>query len=431
MAQDHGYLPCELEQFNRNMEHASADIRGQALHERHGAEWLRQEAKLRTSWDEHGNRMRLKDRIDHVKALRSRLQEVWDLVDREEKLLGSEKTRLDKGLTGRHDLIMNVSGECEMLSQAREGINNVHDEVEDRLRKERELATQIRRDLERKNRESLKVLEDLQRVKHLLTKDLEDKDQAVNSDQAQLDLTHNSHSMSLKPDILRIPRALVTMRAWLERSLENLRLATRLLDNATVLRNHITTLFSKVMHDSDKEAHATDFAYRKRYHDTLMAARKLDHNRQNLAEEIKAVENDIQATQTAEDNLTPSMKLAHTRIENRNQRPNHELTMDVPQEGLLLEAGNLAHFKAALFHKNSLLRARWNDLREQLHRVELDLDRKLKCLEMDKRAMTLRQGSMNPVAEKNVIDHVVERHSKALSMDPDERYRKEAPRVLV
>ena len=76
-------------------------------------------------------------------------------------------------------------------------------------------------------------------------------------------------------------------------------------------------------------------------------------------------------------------------------------------------------------------RARWNDLAEQLHRVEMDLDRKMKCLEMDKRAMALRQGSLLPVAEKDIIDHFVDRHSKVFSMDPDDRYRKDVPRVLV
>ena len=68
------------------------------------------------------------------------------------------------------------------------------------------MADQIRRDLEKKNQDALKLLEDLQAAKHLLTKDLADKDEAVNIDQAQLGLTTNSHGISLKPDILRIPK---------------------------------------------------------------------------------------------------------------------------------------------------------------------------------------------------------------------------------
>ena len=134
MTDDHGYHPSELEQFDRNIEHASVDIRNKALHERHGAGWLCQEAKLRTVWDEHDNRMRLQDRVDHVKATKTRLQEMWDLVESESRRLAAEKARLDRGLTGRYDLIMNVNGECETLCLAREGINQVHDEVEKRLR---------------------------------------------------------------------------------------------------------------------------------------------------------------------------------------------------------------------------------------------------------------------------------------------------------
>lgn len=74
-----------------------------------------------------------------------------------------------------------------------------------------------------------------------------------------------------------------TMRGWLEHSLENVRLAAKLLDRSTVLRNNVTALFSKVMHDFDTKIHATDFAYRKRYHDTVQAARRLEHNRQNVS----------------------------------------------------------------------------------------------------------------------------------------------------
>ena len=71
---------------------------------------------------------------------------------------------------------------------------------------EQELAAFIRRELERKIQEAIKVQEDLQNSQHLLTKDIEDKDQATNIDQAQLALTTASYGLSLKPDILRIPK---------------------------------------------------------------------------------------------------------------------------------------------------------------------------------------------------------------------------------
>ncbi|GAV03595.1 hypothetical protein RvY_13991 [Ramazzottius varieornatus] len=222
-----------------------------------------------------------------------------------------------------------------------------------------------------------------------------------------------------------------TMRGWLEHSLEYIRLAAKLLDRSTVLRNNITALFSKVMHDFDTKIHATDFAYRKRYHDTLQAARRLEHNRQNVMTELKAVENDIHATEKGHEDVLPWKKLCHTRLENRNQRPNNELSMDIAQEGLLLEASNHRHSREGLFQKITELRSRWNDLSEQLHRVELDLDRKQKCLEMDKRAVDLRQGTFLPEAEKDVIDWVVDRGTKVFSMDPDQRYKKHLPKVLV
>lgn len=134
MYEENGFMPHELEQFDRNIEEASDDLRYKGLHERHTAEWLRQETNLRTKWDEHDTRMRLRDRIDHIEAVRARLQECHDLVAQEIKTLTDAKNGLDKGLTGRYDLIMNVNGECRSLCEARQGINNVHDEVEFQLR---------------------------------------------------------------------------------------------------------------------------------------------------------------------------------------------------------------------------------------------------------------------------------------------------------
>lgn len=68
------------------------------------------------------------------------------------------------------------------------------------------------------------------------------------------------------------------------------------------------------------------------------------------------MENDIEATERSHENTIPYMQLAHTRIENRNQRPNYELTLDPPHEGLVLEATNLAHSRDALFKKLKDLR---------------------------------------------------------------------------
>ena len=133
MGEDKGFTVHELEQFDRNIEHASNDLRNKALHGRHGAGWLRQEVELRTKWDEHDTRMRLEDRVDHLDAVLARLQQAHDLVEVEIKDLTEVKAGLDKGLTGRHGLIANVNEECLSLCEARQGINNVHDEVEQNL----------------------------------------------------------------------------------------------------------------------------------------------------------------------------------------------------------------------------------------------------------------------------------------------------------
>ncbi|XP_055335376.1 tektin-2-like [Paramacrobiotus metropolitanus] len=431
MLESRGYYPAEREQFDRNIDFASDDLRSKSLHDRFSAGWLRQEVGLRSKWDEHDTRMRLRDRVDHVEAVRARLLEARDLIEKDGQLVTEAKNGLDKGLTGRYDLIMNVNGECRKLCDARQGINNVHDDVEDQLRMEAELAAQIRRELNKKSLECSKLLEEFMHMKNQLEKDVSDKKQAMDIDQAQLGLTTASSGLSLKPDILRVPPAMVTMRVWLENSVENLRLSAKILDKAHQLRNDILALWSKVENEFAAKIYATDYAYRKRYNDTLLAARRLEHNRQNLADEIKANENDIEATETAWQNMIPHMQLAHTRIENRNQRPNYELALDPPHEGLVLEATNLAHSREALFNKLKELRSRWNDLTEQLHRVELDLERKTKCLEMDKRAMTLRETTFSPHAEKDVSDWITDRSSKVFAMDPEQRYRKHVPKILV
>ena len=72
------------------------------------------------------------------------------------------------------------------------------------------------------------------------------------------------------------------MRVWLSNSIENLELAQQILDNAQQLRNVILALWSKVEQQFNEQIQATDYAYRRRYNDTLLAARRLEHNRQNV-----------------------------------------------------------------------------------------------------------------------------------------------------
>jgi tektin-2 len=109
------------------------------------------------------------------------------------------------------------------------------------------------------------------------------------------------------------------------------------------------------------------------------------------------------------------MKLAHTRLENRTNRPGMELVRDEVQYGLVDEVKQIEASQKALQNKCKqakyinfvfemffyirhrllktfiTLRHAWNLLQEQLHRINEDIALKENSLTLEKRALATRK----------------------------------------
>ena len=73
-------------------------------------------------------------------------------------------------------------------------------------------------------------------------------------------------------------------------------------------------------------------------------------------QEIAEVEAEIQGLEQSLADKVPPMMVAHTRLENRTQRPNVELCRDTPQYGMVEEVAEIADSQLQLQEKLDIAR---------------------------------------------------------------------------
>ena len=73
-------------------------------------------------------------------------------------------------------------------------------------------------------------------------------------------------------------------------------------------------------------------------------------------QEIAEVEAEIQGLEKSLADKVPPMMVAHTRLENRTQRPNVELCRDTPQYGMVKEVAEIAESQLQLQEKLDVAR---------------------------------------------------------------------------
>lgn len=120
---------------------------------------------------------------------------------------------------------------------------------------------------------------------------------------------------------------------------------------------------------------------------------------------MKGLLKEIQSIENALEENAKSIKLAETRLENRCQRPGKELCMDHVYKGLCDEIKQLLFVQHQLNEKLSISKASYNELEQNLQRLDNDLKRKQHTLVIDIRALDLRQRLKDDCAADSTIEN--------------------------
>ncbi|XP_076453416.1 tektin-1-like [Babylonia areolata] len=350
--------------------YANADV------ERQGAERLVEESKRldnetrrrveKTQADVH---KKLEQRLDDIRYWKKELDDkLAGLVTEIDSLLAFKK-RVEKALQAT-DEPLHIARQCLANRERRLKIDLVHDDVQKELLKEVETLEGVQALLQRTLEEATEQLRLNRKAKYLLEKDLKDKFQAQDIDEYCENLRNNSAGLHLKNGATKIEANSVSPEEWQDFSNENIENAERERQNSVNLRSNIDGILQQVSNDQRKQVDATNLAFSKRIGECKDTKGKLEDHLNRVIGQIKEIEENISRLQKAIADKEDPMKLAHTRLDTRSQRPNVELCRDAVQYRLIEEVGELECTLAQL-------RSRLADTQDSLKgltRNQLDLE---------------------------------------------------------
>jgi len=371
-------------------------IRTNAERLREGSHSIRQEARKlgnqtenQTRWTQHDSNTKLEKRIDDINLWKESLEKCLQDTDTEIAALQKEKERAEQALNAKK-IPLDVAIECLMLRENRVSIDLVRDEVEGQLHKEVEVIEGVKALLQQKITEAFEQLCLLQEARHQIHCDLTDKLSALEIDGHCHQLNNGSTDISFQVDPTRTPKGSVTPETWDSYSQYNKLRGEAEMKASQRLREAIFATLEKTKNDLEAQRRATEYAYRKRIHESEQAKNELEWQEKNTKTEITAMEGDIQTLKEAIDAKMAPMMVAQTRLENRTNRPNVELCRDIPQYQLCHEVGEIEGSIKALMEKLRVAENALENLLQDLARIEEDLAVKTKSLSLENECIQTR-----------------------------------------
>ncbi|CAN9503554.1 unnamed protein product [Ophioblennius macclurei] len=367
-----------------------------AGHERHVSTVIRQEGRslrnqthTQTTWDESDTSRRLTDRVWDLSRWKEALEMCAQKVDEEMEALTLSKEQSEQALAATA-LPLEVSTECLTLREGRRGYELVVDLVDQQLKREVELIGKVQQVLQQHIDKAFEQLCILQEIRHQLTADLQNKMEALDVDMTCLSLTIKSPNISLKPNPTRIPSGSSTPQEWLQFSQINVSRAQDAMQTSQRMRDDASLTRAQLQNELEAQHRATEFDLRKRTHQEEQARDQLQWQIRATEDEMLEMEKDIQGLDADLQAKTASLKLAHTRLENRTSRPGVDLCRDQVQHGLVAEVQQLEATIAALKQKLSQAQHSLQKMKQHHAHMLQDLARKEEALSLEQRSMNTR-----------------------------------------
>ncbi|KAM8841576.1 tektin-2 [Spinachia spinachia] len=348
---------------------------------------LRNDTNCKTAWDESDTCRRLRDRVWDVVQRKAELETCAQKVDKEMEALTLSKEQTEQALAAT-SVPLEVSRECLTLRDGRRGYELAIDPVDQQLKKEVELIERMQKVLQQHIDRAFEHLCVLQEARHQLTADLQNKMDALDIDMSCLSLTVQSPQISLKTNPTRIPPGSSNPQEWSQFSQYNVARAQEAMQVSQQMREDMSLTRVQSQNELDTQRRATEFSLRKRNHHEEQARDELEWQIRNTADEMAEMERDINGLDADLQVKTASLKLAHTRLENRTNRPGMDLCRDEVQHGLVEEVHQLEATILAVTQKLS-------EAQRCMQKMELHHSRMLQDLSRKQEALSLEQRSMN------------------------------------
>ncbi|NXQ29609.1 TEKT1 protein, partial [Alaudala cheleensis] len=279
---------------------------------------------------------KLEQRREEIKFWKQELDNKLEQIVNETEILLTFKKRLERALEGCKEPLV-IAQKCLLYRQRRVGIDLVHDEVEQELVKEAEVLQGIIALLGRALEQTNEQIRQNRSAKYNLDMDLKDKFTALTIDDYCASLTNDTPHIIYADNAMKLEGNFVSPEDWIDFSNINVEKADKQRNNSLALKALIDKILSQTANDMRKQCEMVNTAFRNRVKEVKDAKHKLETLLAMVMDETASQEKNIAALKKAIADKEGPVKVAQTRLEARNHRPNVELCYDIVHSSLMSE----------------------------------------------------------------------------------------------
>lgn len=358
--------------------------------ERASAERLQSESKRLTDETDEITRFtqedvnkKLAQRLRELNFWKDEVQSQLQAVDKEIETLLKYKGSLENSLESTEHP-QSVTTSCLTYRQGREAIDMVQDDVENNLLKEVEVIEGVRSVLVRTLEQTVEQIRRLRSAKYFLQKDVADKNAAISIDNSCHTLNNKDTDINLYEGVTQDLVSAVMPADWSNYSDSNIKKAECEKQASVTLRSVISGVIEQTRNDLLTQCRHVDLALKKRVEECSNAKERLTGHLEKVEVEIENMEENISKLKAAIAEKLPPLKVAHTRLAQRSQRPNIELTRDPAQYQLVNEVKLIESSISALEAQLEASEASLKGLIRNQIDLKEDIRIKTKSLHIDK-----------------------------------------------
>jgi len=321
-------------------------------------------------------------RIVDIKYWKAELEQKLDGIYKEIDTLECYKTRVEKAIESVQEPL-HIAETSLANRERRKEIDVVNDAVQKELQNEIQVEKAGLDTLKKLHEQVVEQLRLNRKAKYNVECDLKDKFNAMSIDEYVRDIDLTNPNIYLKNGAAKIEPHSFNEVQWETFSENNLQAteATRL--KSSQLRNNVDTQLQKVANTVTKQIELTNRALERRIWEEKDAKAKLETQIKDVTKTIDDIEENIKNLERAIADKDAYLKLAHTRLDTRTNRPNIELVRDPAQYKLVQEVKEIEASVAALRARLAESHRKLKDLDRHRLILNKDLEVKINTIKID------------------------------------------------
>ncbi|KAM3958039.1 tektin-4 [Aphomia sociella] len=330
------------------------------------------------------NTKRLKQKARDIFRWKVEVERACKAITEEVELLEIERQRL-KGATRVLMLPESISKECLDLRSNRFEPDLVADLAEQELIKEMNLVSEVRATLKNTLNQIEEQMAINKAAKHRIEYDWCDKTMAYNTESINLSLNTKSNTIMFKPGSTRFGDYTAPLEYWEFFCRENVQNCEAARQKSSDLRGSLNAILVSGGRKLRNQADRTDMALAETVAITQELCTKLEETLRNTLQRIADMETLIDNLKDSVKKMDAAMKLAQTRLDNRNNwRPHGESVRDQPHLGLIEEVKKIHETVTSLLGQLRNAERVREDLLKKRIVLEKEIASKRKTLNIDR-----------------------------------------------